>query len=290
MEAAKDEVYASGYKFKKGRSRSKRFLSSSSSNTPKRQNLNKDIRESRINDVKEEIEDINRRISFKEKRVSAAENMKNYKTCDEITGEISELKTKRHELESELKELQKKDKRARKYEVSHGRSQSSTPASPFSSDEDHSRNRKKLALEGSSPATSSSYDPSTCTIDHSSDGYHVDSSASRSATSSPSHAKNDPEFTAEELKKFSVRYEEGYNIPDDRYQAWLAANHPVSASAAASGSQSQELPGSPPTLQAWSPICTETLPSSSHSPSDVSLQGMSDTQDQMPFQNPQKSF
>ena len=219
MEAAKDEVYASGYKFKKGRSRSKRFLSSSSSNTPKRQNLNKDIRESRINDIKEEIEDINRRISFKEKRVSAAENMKNYKTCDEITGEISELKTKRHELESELKELQKKDKRARKYEVSHGRSQSSTPASPFSSDEDHSRNQKKLALEGSSPATSSSYDPSTCTIDHFSDGYHVDSSASRSATSSPSHAKNDPEFTAEELKKFSVCYEEGYNIPDDRYQA-----------------------------------------------------------------------
>ena len=44
------------------------------------------------------------RISFKEKRVTAAENMKNYKTCDELTGEISELKTKRRELEAELTE------------------------------------------------------------------------------------------------------------------------------------------------------------------------------------------
>ena len=59
---------------------SKRLLSSSSSNTPKRQNLNKDIRKYRINDIKEEIEDINHRISYKEKWVSAAENMKNYKT------------------------------------------------------------------------------------------------------------------------------------------------------------------------------------------------------------------
>ena len=44
-----------------------------------------------------------------EKWVSAAENSKNYKTRNEITGEISELKTKQRELESDLKELQKKD-------------------------------------------------------------------------------------------------------------------------------------------------------------------------------------
>ena len=36
-----------------------------------------------------------------------------------------------------------------------------------------------------------------------------------------------------------------------------------------------------------SPTCTETLPSSPHSPSDVSPHHMSDTQDQMPSQNPQ---
>ena len=51
-EAAKNEVYASGYKFEKG----------CSLNTTKRQNLNKDIRESQIHDIKEQIEDINYRI------------------------------------------------------------------------------------------------------------------------------------------------------------------------------------------------------------------------------------
>ena len=162
--------------------------------------------------------------------MSAAENSKNYKTRNEITGEISELKTKQCELESDLKELQKKDMRARKYQVSHNKSQSSTPVSPF-----HQMRikPKRLTLEGGSPATLSNYDPSTCTIDLNSDGYHVDYSASRSTTSSPSHARNDPEFTAKEFKRFSVRCEKGYNISDDRYQALLTVNHPESASAAA---------------------------------------------------------
>ena len=108
LEEARNEVYASGYKFKKGHSRSKQFSSGISPNPPKRQNLNKDIREHRIKDIKEEIDDLSNRISFKEKIVTAAVNVKNYKSCDEITGEISELKTKRRELEAELKEFQSK--------------------------------------------------------------------------------------------------------------------------------------------------------------------------------------
>ena len=285
IEAAKDEVYASGYKFKKGHSRSKRFSSATTSNAPKRQNLNKTIRESRIQDIKEEIDDLNHRISFKEKRVTAAENMKNYKTCDEITGEISELKTKRRELDLELKDLQKKEKRAKKYQASHARTHS-TPISPFSSDEEHCKKSKRYTLESPSPTTSSSYDPSTFEM-YSSDGYQVDSSASRSTTASPCHSKKDTEFTTEEIKKFEVRYEEGYNIiSDEQYQAWLAVNHPEDAlttaetPAAAMGTQSPELPGSPCTHQPWSPTCTEILPSSSQSPSDLSLHGMSDSQDQ----------
>lgn len=105
LEAPKNVVYASGFKFKKGHSRAKRFSSWSTSNTPKHQNLNKDIRDRRIGEI-EEIGDINNRISFKETRVTAAENIRNYQTCDELTGEIE---TKR-ELEAELKLLQHKDK------------------------------------------------------------------------------------------------------------------------------------------------------------------------------------
>ena len=221
LEAAKEEVYLSGYAFKKGRSRSKRFSTDSSSDSSKRTNLNKDIRECRIRNVNEEITDLTKRISFKEKRVTVASNMKQYRTCDELTGEISELKSKRRELEAELKELQKKDKRAKTYQKSRDQFRP-LPLSPLSSDDEPSKS-KKLLLESPSPTTSlSSHEVEKS----SSDGYQWDSSTSRSTTASPAFSKAESEFTVDEVKKFNIRFQEGYNLPDKRYQAWLKVNHP----------------------------------------------------------------
>ena len=119
---------------------------SSSSSTPKRKNLNKEFREDHIHNIKEEIHDLNSRICFKEKRVLAAANMKNYKICDEVSGEISELKTKCRELETELKELQKKDNQAQKYQMKQSKNHSSNPISQdISSDE--------FSFESPSPST-----------------------------------------------------------------------------------------------------------------------------------------
>ena len=231
--------------------------------------MNKDIREHRIKDTKEEIDDLNNRISFKEKRVIAAANVKNYKSCDEITGEVSELKTKRRELEAELKELQSKDKRAKNYLASRDRA-SSTPKSPFSSDEEHS-------LESTSPTTSiSSCDPS-----RNSDGYQLDSSAS-----SPSHSKKDPQFSAEEIKEFNVRYEEGYNIPDERYQAWLAVNHPELSSAEASTASGVSESSSTHVALHMSPMLDQCLPSLPHSLTDLPIYGCADS---APSPDPQPS-
>ena len=44
-----------------------------------------------------------------------AENVKNYKSCDDITEEIASLSKQRWELENELNVLQKKSKRAESY-------------------------------------------------------------------------------------------------------------------------------------------------------------------------------
>ena len=115
LEAARVAVYESGYKFKKGNSRSKVLATESATTTPKRPKLNLDIREGRIKDLNEEISDISQRIDYKEKRVTAAANVKNFKACDEIVGEITELKSKRRSLQSELKEFKNKEKRAKKY-------------------------------------------------------------------------------------------------------------------------------------------------------------------------------
>jgi hypothetical protein len=36
-------------------------------------------------------------------------------------------------------------------------------------------------------------------------------------------------FSAEEEKKFQTRYENGYDLPDERYLQWLKKRHPSSA-------------------------------------------------------------
>ena len=56
------------------------------------------------------IRDLKDRIGFKEKRRFAAENVKDYKKCDEITEEISSLKHRCRELEAEFKYLKSKDR------------------------------------------------------------------------------------------------------------------------------------------------------------------------------------
>ena len=44
------------------------------------------------NELKEDVEDTSKRISLKEKRVVQAETNRNYKLCDELSEQISELK------------------------------------------------------------------------------------------------------------------------------------------------------------------------------------------------------
>lgn len=53
------------------------------------------------------MRDLNDRIGFKDKRISATLNMKEYKKCDDIKEKVTTLKYERCELEAELKRLQK---------------------------------------------------------------------------------------------------------------------------------------------------------------------------------------
>ena len=42
----------------------------------------------------------------------------------------------------------------------------------------------------------------------------------------PNETEEIPPFMAEERVKFAHRYEEGYDLSDPRYEAWLAIEHP----------------------------------------------------------------
>jgi len=73
------------------------------------------------------------------------------------------------------------------------------------------------------------------------------------------------QVSTEEKTKFACRFEEGYDLPDIRYQAWLYVNHPDAVNSEApvytleTRPSSQTLPGTQPLL---------TLPE--HSPSEES--------------------
>jgi len=65
--------------------------------------------------VEEELQNLCERIEYKEKRRRISEDAQNYKVCEEITEEIGELKKRRHELQAELAQLLKRDKKSKWY-------------------------------------------------------------------------------------------------------------------------------------------------------------------------------
>ena len=203
LEQAQHAVFENVYYFKKGYSRSKRYSNSSSKEAAKCPKINKELREKRISDLEEQIKDFQQRISFKEKRVTVAANVHNYKLCDEISGEITDIKGKCRELQQELKLLLEKDKRAKRYKDS-----VSSKLNDSNSDNEMPPTSSSSAMSGveSSPAD--------------------ESTKSQDIRKFLTTGNQGIEYTAAEVEKFKRRLEESYDLPDDRYDGWLRRFHP----------------------------------------------------------------
>ena len=141
MEAARKKVVEDGYVFKKGRTRSKLYgVQDSQTTLPKRTKLNEESRRKRMDDLEDDIKDLSKRITMKEKRCTQAEASHSYKLCDELTEQISELKQEKRIKEKEFSLILRKDKRSKRYKEnvqsgslsSASSSRSSTSPSPFS--------------------------------------------------------------------------------------------------------------------------------------------------------------
>ena len=78
-------------------------------------NLSLTERQRRIAELMDEISELSRRITFKERRIEEATLSRNYRVCDDLAAEVSELKAQRKELNSELAKFQKKAKKAKYY-------------------------------------------------------------------------------------------------------------------------------------------------------------------------------
>ena len=111
LEEARKKVDEGGYSYKKGKSRSKSFTPTSDE-TPKRSVTTESIRQTRIVQLQEDIKDISDRLQYKMNRRDQAGAVHNYKLCDQLMEEITHLKHRRREYESELKMYDRKSKKS----------------------------------------------------------------------------------------------------------------------------------------------------------------------------------
>ena len=121
LKLARERVHNNGYIYKKGKSRAKRLGSStedgstSESFKAKRVRIDGRERELRMNHLLDQIADIERRITFKQCRIDSAAASKNFKACDELSQELSDLRTQKHDLNCLLAPLQKKSAKSAWY-------------------------------------------------------------------------------------------------------------------------------------------------------------------------------
>ena len=112
LEQARKKVNDAGYIYKKGKSRSKLLNTDEEFPTPKRKKITQEYRVARIAELQDKIKDLNERIEYKCKRRDAASNVRNYKECDELTEQMSNLKSEKRQLDTELSALTKKQKKS----------------------------------------------------------------------------------------------------------------------------------------------------------------------------------
>ena len=117
LQLARRKVADEGYVFRKGHSRSKVYGVTPAENTPKRPKYNQEMREDRLEAIEDELADISRIMQFKEKRLSQAEATKKYSVCEQLSIEIKELKDNKRVLQLEKQNFMKKEKRAKRRQV-----------------------------------------------------------------------------------------------------------------------------------------------------------------------------
>ena len=160
IEESRSKIIAEGFQFVKGKSCSKKVAGPDEQQRPaKRRKLSKDMREQRLKEIEEDCKDIAERLTFKEKRIAAYENSREYKKCDDVKEEMMALKQKRRQLEAEAKRLKKSSSQSRWYfdfkkqRARGSHSRSTTPNSDTSKSQIEDPSSTSLTSSESTPST-----------------------------------------------------------------------------------------------------------------------------------------
>ncbi len=150
LELARTRVRNDGYKFKKGKSRSKQAQCDAPA--PKRAKTSATLRVKHVAELEEDIKDLDDRLNFKEKRRNQATLTRNYKACDQLTEEMASLKKQRREYTEELRLWKRKQQQANWYKR---KGSAESPKSPISTSEsDTDQARRSHSLTPLSPTSS----------------------------------------------------------------------------------------------------------------------------------------
>lgn len=119
---ARKRVHESGFNYKKKTSRSRDFGSSSSEEVrPKREKISQEVREKRIDELNEDLQEVNMQIGFASKHRERCANVKEFTKAIEISKEMEELRRKKRKYEDELALLQKKDAATKRVKKCHAK-------------------------------------------------------------------------------------------------------------------------------------------------------------------------
>ena len=154
MDDACKKIIDDGFQFVKGKSSSKKEAANESEHMPKRRKLNQTIREKWMKELEEDINDLNDRIEYKNKRITAHLNIQDYKKCDELE-EVTALKHQRRQLEAEKRSISTSMRKSKSY-YRKKRSDVSKGTSPLSGSESEGRNTRQSSFPVSSPSVRSS--------------------------------------------------------------------------------------------------------------------------------------
>ena len=117
FEMAREKVFTSGYHYAKKESRSKYFGTASKAPKPKRRYTSESIRSSRIQDIQESITSITDTIKLLTQQKQQYVNTEKFLQAAEINTTILEKSKVKRDLERELANLSKANKRSKDYHV-----------------------------------------------------------------------------------------------------------------------------------------------------------------------------
>lgn len=114
LKRAREKVSDDGYVFAKGRSRA-HGSQSDSDDVPKRKRMDADERAREMKVLQENIATLESRIQFKNQMLNKARSVTNYKLCDEISGDIINIRKDKRAAENRLAAMKKKQSKSQWY-------------------------------------------------------------------------------------------------------------------------------------------------------------------------------